>query len=493
MLLEMSAPGKSMSKILFVSSEAHPLIKTGGLGDVSGSLPAALKRLHQSVRLLLPAYRQVVARAGRVKTVAELSIPGTTTPVRILEGVLPETRVKLWMVDAPDCFDRAGGPYQGPDGKDWPDNARRFAVFCRAAVELALNRASTGWHPDVVHCNDWQTGLVPALLSRETSRPKTVFTVHNLAYQGLFSWETFASLQLPHELWHMEAMEFYGQFSFIKGGIAFADWITTVSPTYADEVLQKELGCGLEGLLNHRANRFLGILNGADYDIWNSASDRYIPKTYTAQSFSQKAVNKNALQERFHLPKGDRIPLLGFVGRMVEQKGMDMILEAIPPLAEKGVQMAILGSGDGQYERLLGQLAKRHPAQVGVYVGYDEERAHLVEAGADIFLMPSRFEPCGLNQLYSLRYGTVPVVRRTGGLADTVVDASVKALAEGTATGFTFESATTEALLETVGRALDLYSRPKAWQQLALNGMSQDFSWDTSARRYIDIYARPRA
>jgi starch synthase len=479
-----------MSKILFVSSEAHPLIKTGGLGDVSGSLPAALKRLRQSVRLLLPAYQQVVARAGRLKTVAELSIPGSTTPVRILEGQMPDTRVKLWLVDAPDCFDRGGGPYLGPDGKDWPDNARRFAVFSRAAAELALDRAGLGWRPDVVHCNDWQTGLIPALLARETTRPTTVFTIHNLAYQGLFSWDAFAALQLPHDLWHMEAMEFHGHFSFIKGGLAFADWITTVSPTYAEEIRQPELGYGLDGLLNHRAERFVGILNGADYDIWNPATDRYIPKTYTAQSFAHKAVNKRALQERFQLPVADRVPLLGFVGRMVEQKGIDMVLDALPRLLERGAQVAILGSGDGDYERRLSLLAKRYPAQLGVYIGYDEERAHLVEAGADIFLMPSRFEPCGLNQLYSLHYGTVPVVRRTGGLADTVVDAGIKALADGTATGFVFEPPTTDALYETVGRALDFYTRPQAWQQLAINGMSQDFSWDNSARRYIEIYGR---
>jgi starch synthase len=479
-----------MSKILFVSSEAHPLIKTGGLGDVSGSLPAALKRLRQNVTLLLPAYQQVVARAGKLKAVAELYLPGTTAPVRILEGQMPDSKVKLWLVDAPDCFNRDHGPYQGADGRDWPDNARRFTVFCRAAAELALDRAGLGWRPDVVHCHDWQTGLIPALLARDPARPGTVFTIHNLAYQGLFPWETFAGLELPHDLWHMDAMEFYDHFSFIKGGLVFADWITTVSPTYAEEIRRPELGYGLDGLLNHRADRFSGILNGADYDIWNPAADKLIPKPFTTRSFADKAVNKRALQVRFQLPVVDKVPLLGFVGRMVEQKGIDLVLQLVPRLAEREVQMVVLGNGERRYEEALTQLARRFPRHLGMYVGYDEERSHLVEAGSDIFLMPSRFEPCGLNQIYSLRYGTVPVVHRTGGLADTVVDTVPKTLADGTATGFLFDQSTAESLAEATSRALDLYARPQAWQQLALNGMEQDFSWERSARRYLEIYDR---
>lgn len=483
---------KSMSKILFVSSEAHPLMKTGGLGDVSGSLPAALKRLRHTVRLVLPAYQQITARAGKLKAIATLQIAGVTEPVRILEGMMPDSRVKLWLVDAPRCFERPGNPYLDADGRDWPDNAERFAAFCRVAVELAMDRAGLNWRPDVVHCNDWQTGLVPALLAREQGRPGTVFTVHNLAYQGLFPWDHFAALGLPADLWHMERMEFHNHFSFIKGGLVFADQITTVSPTYAREITGPDLGYGLDGLLRHRADRLSGILNGADYDVWNPQHDPLIPHTYSASDLHGKRLNKAALQERFNLPPADR-PLIGLVGRMVEQKGIDLLLAALPALMKEKVQLAVVGTGDKHFEAELCAQAKRYPDSIGYHIGYDEERAHLVEAGADMFLMPSRFEPCGLNQIYSLRYGTPPIVRRTGGLADTVVDATAETLSAGKATGFVFDEPTPEAMLGAVRRALALYRQPKHWQQLVTAAMAQDFSWDASARQYLQIYAKARA
>ena len=481
---------KSMSKILFVSSEAHPLMKTGGLGDVSGSLPAALKRLRHTVRLVLPAYQQLKARAGKLKTIATLKLTGTE-PVRILEGVMPDSRVKLWLVDAPGYFDRPGNPYLDADGRDWPDNAERFAAFCRVTVELAMDRAGLNWRPDVVHCNDWQTGLVPALLARERGRPATVFTVHNLAYQGLFPWHQFAALGLPADLWHMDRMEFYDRFSFIKGGLVFADQITTVSPTYAREITGPDLGCGLDGLLRHRADRLSGILNGADYDVWNPQHDPLIAHNYSASDLRGKRLNKAALQQRFNLPPADR-PLIGLVGRMVEQKGIDLLLAAIPALMKEKMQIAVVGTGDKGFEAELCAQAKRYPDSIGYHIGYDEERAHLVEAGADMFLMPSRFEPCGLNQIYSLRYGTPPIVRRTGGLADTVVDATSETLATGKATGFVFDEPTPEAMLGAVRRALALYRQPKLWQQLVTAAMAQDFSWDASARQYLEIYAKAR-
>ncbi|MFA5530287.1 MAG: glycogen synthase GlgA [Thiohalomonadaceae bacterium] len=481
-----------MSKILFVSSEAHPLIKTGGLGDVSGSLPAALKRLHHTVRLVLPAYQEAVAKAGKLKTIATLRVADRLEPVRILEGLMPGTRVKLWLVDAPGCFDRPGNPYLGEDGRDWPDNAQRFATFCRAVVELAMDRAGLRWRPDVVHCNDWQTGLVPALLAREQQRPGTVFTIHNLAYQGLFPWNSFAALGLPAELWHMHAMEFHNQFSFIKGGLVFADWITTVSPTYAREICGPDLGYGLDGLLRHRSDRLTGILNGADYDIWNPRTDKLIAHTYSPATLHHKRANKAALQAQFNLPVDSDSPLLGLVGRMVEQKGIDLVLGALPVLVKQGVQVAVLGTGDLAYENELCALANRHPEAIGYHIGYDEARAHLVEAGADMFLMPSRFEPCGLNQIYSLHYGTPPIVRRTGGLADTVVDATPETLADGSATGFVFDDATPEALVTAVERALTLYRQPKVWKRLMTAAMDQDFSWQASARRYLEIYTRAR-
>ncbi|MGE0082294.1 MAG: glycogen synthase GlgA [Thiohalomonadaceae bacterium] len=482
-----------MSKILFVSSEAHPLIKTGGLGDVGGSLPAALKRLRHTVRLVLPAYQQAVARAGKLKTIATLRVTRGGAPAQILEGQMPDTRVKVWLVDVPGCFDRPGNPYLGEDGRDWPDNAERFATFCRVVVELAMDRAGLGWRPDVVHCNDWQTGLVPALLAREDKRPATVFTIHNLAYQGLFPWDKFAALGLPADLWHMHAMEFHNQFSFIKGGLVFADWITTVSPTYAREICGPELGYGLDGLLRHRNDRLTGILNGADYDIWNPAEDQLIPHCYSAATLHHKCANKAALQEQFMLPVDGKKPLVGFVGRMVEQKGIDLVLGTLPALVKKGVQVAVLGAGETVFEKELCALANRHPQSIGYHIGYDEARAHLVEAGADMFLMPSRFEPCGLNQIYSLRYGTPPIVRRTGGLADTVVDATPEALADGSATGFLFDEVSPAAVLTALERALALYRKPKDWKRLMVTGMAQDFSWEASARAYLEIYARARS
>ena len=355
-------------------------------------------------------------------------------------------------------------------------------------VELAQDLIGLQWQPDVVHCNDWQAGLVPALLAREVKRPATLFTIHNLAYQGLFPWETFERLGLPRELWHMEAMEFHGQFSFIKGGLAFADRLTTVSPTYASEIRTSAFGYGLEGLLNHRANRLTGILNGADYTIWDPASDPLIPAHFTAHDLSGKARNKAALQQRFGLTVDSTVPLLGVVGRMVEQKGIDLIARAIPSFLDEGVQLAILGSGVHHYEHQLRNLAARHPLQIGLKIGYDEPLAHLIEAGSDLFLMPSRFEPCGLNQIYSLRYGTLPVVRRTGGLADTVFDTGPATLNTGKATGFLFDGTSSDALSATVHRALGYYRQPQQWRRLITTAMAQDFSWHASARRYLALY-----
>lgn len=480
-----------MSRILFASSEAHPLIKTGGLADVSGSLPPVLRALGDDVRLVLPAYRTVLQRLPVLPIVAELVLPGSAAPVRILEGTLPQTEVPVWLVDAPAFFDRDGGPYLGPNGYDWPDNAARFALFCRAVVELAQDRAELGWRPDVVHCNDWQTGLIPALLAQEPSRPGTVFTIHNMAYQGLFPRQTFDSLGLPEALWHWQAMEFHSQFNFLKGGLAFADWITTVSPTYAQEIRNADFAYGLEGVLNHRADRLRGILNGIDYSAWDPAHDPLIPHHYSAAKLAGKKQNKAALQRQFALPVEPGVPLLGLVGRMVEQKGIDLVLAVLPELLQQPLQVAVVGTGAAHFEQAFRDLADRYPDQVGAFIGYDERYAHLVEAGADIFLMPSRFEPCGLNQIYSLRYGTVPVVRRTGGLADTVVHADAATLADGTATGFVFEAADNSALLTAISQALALYRQPETWRQVMQAGMRRDFSWEQSARQYQDLYRHP--
>jgi len=477
-------------QILFASSEAHPLIKTGGLADVSGALPKALHDLKQDVRLILPAYQALLARAGHFTEVARLTLTGSVVPVRVLAGTLPDADVPVYLVDAPRCFDRPGNPYTGPDGHDWPDNAQRFALFCRAIVELAQDRAGLDWRPDIVHCNDWQTGLVPALLSLESPRPASIFTIHNLAYQGLFDASHYPTLALPETWWSLHQLEFHDRLSFIKGGLVFADALTTVSPTYAAEIRTPEFGCGLEGLLDHRAAHLTGILNGADYTLWNPASDPLLSAHFSHSALKGKDANKQSLQQLFGLPTDARVPLFAHVGRLVEQKGIDLVLEILPELLRRPLQLVMLGSGQAALEAALRAAQARYPDRLGIRIGYDEALAHRIEAGADLFLMPSRFEPCGLNQIYSLRYGTLPLVRRTGGLADTVVDTTAATLAAGTATGFVFEDATADDLLASIDRALHLYAQRTAWTRVVKNAMAQDFSWTRSAQRYLELYQK---
>jgi starch synthase len=474
--------------ILFASSEAHPLIKTGGLGDVSASLPRAITNLRQDIRLIIPAYRQVLKHGSRAELAAHLQIPAVEEPVRILRGRLPGSRVMFYLVDSPAHFDREGNPYTADDGNPWPDNAERFSVFCRAVYTVAVDAAGLDWRADIVHCNDWQTGLVPAMLAETPRAPASIFTIHNLAYQGLFDWKTFKSLDLPPHWWSIQAMEFYDRFSFMKGGLVYSDWLTTVSPTYAEEIRSPAFGYGLEDLLNHRKDNLTGILNGVDYSLWNPGGDPHIPVQYNLRSLFHKIENKRALLERFRLPTKDSAPLLASISRLVGQKGIDLVLDIVPRLREQGAQLIVLGSGDSSLEDALRKARRAHPEDIGLHIGYDEPLAHQIEAGADAFLMPSRFEPCGLNQIYSLRYGTVPIVRRTGGLADTVVDTTAESLADKTATGFCFDAPTPSALWEAVERALDHYRTPERWQQLMQTGMRQDFSWRRSAERYIALY-----
>ena len=475
-------------KILFVASEAYPLIKTGGLGDVAGSLPAALKALKQDVRIIMPAYRETLRKVEKLEFVS-VTMTGVPKTVRLLEGRFPGTNVKLLLVDSPQHFDRDGGPYLDVEGEDWLDNAERFAIFAKVVTAVALDHAGLEWQPDVVHCNDWQCGLIPALLSLHHWRPATVFTIHNLAYHGYFHPETFATLDLPRQLWGMHGLEFHGGLSFIKGGLAFADMINAVSPTYAQEIRGPLFGYGLEGLLNHRVERLTGILNGVDYKEWSPADDPHLPYHFDHHDLSGKAQNKLALQKQFGLPQQPDTPLLGLVGRLVEQKGIDLVLGIIQGLIYQNAQLVVLGSGDKRFHQLLEEAAKAHPDHIAVHIGYSEPMAHQIEAGADMFLMPSRFEPCGLNQIYSLRYGTVPIVRHTGGLADTVVDANDANLAAGTATGFQFEHANSDGLWWTTHRAISLYrDHPEQWRQLMITGMKQDFSWKQSARHYLELY-----
>lgn len=474
-------------RVLLASSEAWPLVKTGGLADVAGSLPPALVGLGLDVRLLLPAYPctlQAAAAEGIVR-VASVELAGLV--VDILQTRLPGTPVVVWLVDYPPMFARPGNPYLQPDGRPWWDNEHRFALFARAVVELALGRAGLPWRADVVHCNDWQTGLAPALLSDEPGRPATVFTIHNLSYQGLFPWSAFEALQLPERLRGFDGLEYHGRLSFIKGGIVYADRVNTVSPRYAEEIRSAPMGCGLDGLLRYRGAALSGILNGIDTDTWNPATDPHLAQHYDGDRLALKAVNRDFLRGRLGLPQGGRVPLIGFIGRLVEQKGVDWLLHAIAALGERA-QWVVLGSGERYFERALQELAQRAPGRVAVHIGYDEALAHQIEAGADLFVMPSRFEPCGLNQMYSLRYGTVPVVHEVGGLADTVVDCGAAALAAGTANGFCFYQPAAVALLEALERALAACADAPLWQRLQRTGMALDLSWQRSARSYCGLY-----
>jgi len=473
-----------IKKILFVTSEAHPLIKTGGLADVSGSLPKALAGLGVDVRLIMPKY-QAIKTAETIYYKSTVRV--NNADVNILETRLPGTQVIVWLVDCPEFFDFPGNPYVDEQGNVWANSAERFALFCRIAVEVAMNRGYLDWAPDIVHCNDWQSGLVPALLSLEASRPATVFTIHNMAYQGIFPKATWVSLNLPRQLWDPDGVEFNGMLSFIKGGLAYADRITTVSPTYAQEIQTADFGYGLEGLLSYRKEVLIGIINGIDADQWNPEIDPNISERYGISTLNKKQFNKKALQNKHSLPV-DNIPVFALISRLVEQKGIDLVLECLPEMLTLPLQFVLLGRGDKSFEQQLSHFAETYPDKIAITIGYDEALAHLLEAGADIFLMPSRFEPCGLNQLYSQRYGTIPIVRKTGGLADTVVDALPEALSNNTATGFVFNEATSGALMETIKRALIVYSQTETWKQLQASGMQKDYSWNKSAKEYMALY-----
>ncbi|AGA34447.1 Glycogen synthase, ADP-glucose transglucosylase [Thioalkalivibrio nitratireducens DSM 14787] len=474
-------------RILFASSEAFPLAKTGGLGDVSSSLPAALKRQRQDVRLVLPAYPRAVSRLAD-----PTRLPGpASAPWSLIQGYLPGTSVMVYLVDWPMYFQRDGDPYRATDGSDWPDNAHRFAAFAQAVAAISVDEAQLDWAPEILHVNDWQTGLVPVLLRHHPRRPPTLFTIHNLAYQGLFPGELRHQLGLPEDLWHWEALEFHGQLSFMKGGLVFSDAITTVSPTYAREIQTPLAGMGLDGVLRARSARLHGILNGVDYSEWNPERDGYLTAHYHADNLEGKAANKASLQEELQLPVRPDLPLLGHVGRMVVQKGIDLLLEACEPfLAERRMQLALVGSGDHIFEESARALARAHPDYCSVVITYNEGLAHQLEAGSDAFLMPSRFEPCGLNQMYSLRYGTPPIVHATGGLADTVIDANPATLDDGTATGFCFMPATAAALGEAIERVLTLFGEPgqERWQTMIRKGMARDFGWSQSSAAYLELY-----
>jgi starch synthase len=474
-------------KLLFVASEAYPLIKTGGLADVAGSLPEVLRHKGMDVRLLLPAYADLLAGLEAMpREVATLELAGQ--PVQVLETLLPGTSVRTWLLHHPLYAERPGNPYTDEQGKDWPDNAERFALLSRAAALISTRDTALSWRPDVLHCNDWHTGPAIALTHLAQQRPRTIFTIHNLAHIGIFDRPTFDRLELPEQLWQEHGLEFYDQCSFMKGGLVFADYITTVSPTYAREICYAPGGMGLEGLLSQRRERLVGILNGIDNDTWDPANDSYLDYPYDIDSLSGKARNKAALQQALGLQEREDCPLIGFVGRLVEQKGLELMLPELERILAGPAQLVVLGTGDPAYEKQLQAMADRHGGSMAVVLAYNESMAHKIEAGGDIFLMPSLFEPCGLNQLYSLRYGTLPVVRAVGGLVDTVVDADKQNLESDIATGFVFRQPDPGAFYDAVVRAVALWHDKPAWRRVQRVAMAQDFSWQRSADRYMELY-----
>jgi starch synthase len=474
-----------MIEVLSVASEAYPLIKTGGLADVVGALPAALAPHGVSMRVLLPGYPKVMAGLadGRQVLWFEDFFGGTA---RLVAG--RANGLDVIAIDAPHLYDRPGNPYVGPDGKDWPDNWQRFAALSFAAYELSRG-AIEGYKPDILHCHDWQSGLAPAYVAfNAPTRVKTVMTVHNIAFQGVFGWDVFNGLRLDYQAANTGAIEYFGNIGYLKAGLQVADAVTTVSPTYAHEMRTAAYGMGLEGLLQSRADTVSGILNGIDANEWNPGTDAALAQVYTPSNIFERAANKRALEQRFGLDAGDG-PIFSVVSRLTWQKGLDMLPAQIDSLVAHGGRLIVLGSGDAEIENGFAGAALRHPGKVGVVIGYDERLSHLIQGGADAILIPSRFEPCGLTQLYGLRYGCIPVVSRVGGLADTVIDANEAAVEAGVATGVVFSPATEEALGEAIRRTVALYARPKVWHKMQRRGMKSDVSWELSAEKYADLYA----
>ncbi len=485
-------------KICFVSSEVSPFAKTGGLADVAAALPAALKNMEQDVRLMMPKYRMINDRKYVLRDVIRLrevhvELGGKVRTASGKTAFLPNTKVHVYFLFIPELFDRKG-IYQDPaTGKDFEDNAERFAYFSKAVVEtLKL----LYWQPDIIHCNEWQTALIPYYLKTVYADEeffqgtKTVLTLHNLAYQGIFPLDLAPQLGIEeNEAQPGGAFELNGQLNLLKGGILYADAITTVSERYAQEITTAEFGFGLEGVLKQRQKDLYGILNGVDYSVWNPETDRYLAAKYDAKSLDKKVENKKALCNQFKLPFQAETPLIGMVTRLVEQKGIDLVVDGIDELMKRGIQMVILGTGEEKYQTALKAAAEKYPEQLAVHFKFDEKLAHLIEGGADMFLMPSRFEPCGLNQMYSLKYGTVPIVRETGGLADTVENVDPQT---GKGTGFTFQEFSVEAMLDAVDRALAAFQDKATWAKIQKAGMRKDFSWESSAKKYLKVYEKAK-
>jgi starch synthase len=476
-------------RILFVASEALPYAKTGGLADVIEALPRALVKLGHEVAVFLPRYRgvkssKVILPSVTIPQGPRLRFPAITDG-SVLHGI------RYFFLDDAFYFDRDG--IYGDKIQEFPDNAERFTEFCRAAIELAKQV----WLPDLIHCHDWQTAMVPVLLRTSygddpvVKNLPVVFTIHNMGYHGIFPKEALERAGIPTSIFHPGGIEFFGNVNFLKGGLIYSDYLTTVSPKYAQEIQTSEFGFGLEGVIRSRGDRMVGILNGVDYSTWSPDKDTLIPLKYSAKNMAGKRACKEALLEEMHMLRDNpNRPVLGIVSRFADQKGFDLIAEIAHELMQEDIQLAVLGTGERKYEELFRALATDFPGRVGLKVAYDNRMAHLIEAGADMFLMPSRYEPCGLNQIYSLRYGTVPIVRATGGLDDTIESFDLE---HGTGTGFKFTEYTGAALLYTIRQALHHYSNEGIWKRIQLNGMAKDYSWNTSASEYAKLYEAAKA
>jgi starch synthase len=482
--------------ILFVSSEVLPFAKTGGLADVSGALPQVVREMGHDIRLIMPKYAAVSDRRFKIHDIKRL----TDMPIPVGEKTLLgsvkssflaniKTKVQVYFLSNDDLYNRAD-LYTDPATKEpWPDNDDRFIFFCRGVIQTLLR---LGWKPDILHLNDWQSALIATLIKTEYAKEplfkntKIVFTVHNAAYQGVFPAESFAKTDLPASLFKADALEHQGMFNMMKAGLVHADAITTVSETYAKEIrTSAEYGYGLEGVFKKKAKNTFGLLNGMDTAIWSPVTDTCITATYSHEDLGPKIENKKALLEQFRMPFSAGTPVIGMVSRLVDQKGFDLIQEKLADICKLDCQLVVLGSGEKKYEDMLQKAAKKYPKRVGVHIGFDEALAHMIEAGSDMFLMPSKYEPCGLNQMYSLAYGTLPIVRATGGLADTVEDLDDK---PKTGTGFVFKPYDADAMLATISRAIAAYANKDVWVAAQKRGMVMDFTWNTSAQRYIELY-----
>jgi starch synthase len=476
-------------RVLQVGAEIFPLVKTGGLADVLGALPQALAGEGADVRLLLPGLPAIVDAVLHQKTVCEIGAGFGAARITLRLGQMPYSKVPAYVIDAPLLYRRPGSPYQDSGGAEWPDNVQRFALLGWVGAQLACGELDPGWQPVVLHAHDWHAAMACAYLAAHPpAGAATVFTVHNLAYQGLFPSGDFALLGLPARFMSSVGLEYHQQLSFMKAGLKFARRVTTVSPTYAREIATPEFGFGLDGVIRGRGGDVSGILNGVDRTIWDPATDAGLAVRYSAEQPDGKAGCKRALQTELGLAPRAEAPLFGVVSRLTSQKGLDLVLGALPTLLGQGGQLALQGAGDPALEAAFRAAAQAHPGEVAVRIGYDESLAHRLIAGADAILVPSRFEPCGLTQLYGLRYGTVPVVRRVGGLADTVVDAGADARRSDRATGFAFDAATVPALEAAILRAMAAYAQPPAWRRLMLRGMAREFSWRGAAQQYLALY-----